>query len=35
MHTSRIGTSIELDTLIPLANQATYKMNPNYVVVIK
>jgi hypothetical protein len=26
---------IELDTLIPLAPQARYKMNPNYVVVIK
>jgi len=26
---------IKLDTLIPLAHQARYKMNPNYVIVIK
>ncbi len=26
---------IELDTLIPLAHQARYKLNPNDVVVIK
>jgi hypothetical protein len=25
----------ELDTLIPLAHQTKYKMNPNYVVVVK
>ncbi len=26
---------IKLDTLIPLAHQANYKMNPNYVTAIK
>lgn len=26
---------IELDTLIPLTHQTRYKMNPNYVAVIK
>ncbi len=26
---------IELDTLIPLAHQARYKMNTNYVIVVK
>ncbi len=26
---------IELDTTIPLAHQARYKMNPNYVIVFK
>lgn len=35
MHTSRCSTSIELDTLIPLANHARYKMNPNSVVIVK
>ncbi len=26
---------IELDTIIPLAHQAKYRLNPNYVVIMK